>query len=123
MNWPITGVLAAIAIAVGIVLLVAYAVRRGLVDHDLPDTIATTEVPTSGAAPVAGPAQQSRAMGAAGAVILAVGLALGLVTAIGGWGGAAGSSGDGSGGCAQSWNGCPQATAPAIAQPSASSAP
>jgi hypothetical protein len=123
MNWPITGVLAAIAIAVGIILLVAYAVRRGLVQGDLPDAIATDEVPTSGPAPVAGTAQQSRALGAAGALILVVGLALGVVTALGGWGGTAGSSGDGSGGCAQSWNGCPQATAPATTQPSASSAP
>lgn len=116
MNWPATGVLAAIAIAVGIVLLVVYAVRRGLVENDLPDTFATPAVPTSGPARVRGTAQQSRAMGAAGALILVAGLALGLVTAIGGWGGAGGG-----GGCAQSWNGCPQVTAPA--QPSASTAP
>ncbi len=121
MNWPATGVLAAIAIAAGIILLVVYAVRRGLVDSDLPDTIATDAVPTSGPAPVARTAQQSRAMGAAGAVILVVGLALGVVTALGGWGGGAGGSAGGSGGCAQSWNGCPQSTAPA--QPSASTAP
>ncbi|MHB8959397.1 MAG: hypothetical protein ACYDAN_07200 [Candidatus Limnocylindrales bacterium] len=113
MNWPATGVLAAIAIAVGIVLLVVYAVRRGLVDNDLPDTFATPAVPTSGPARVRGTAQKSRATGAAGALILVIGLALGLVTAIGGWGGA--------GGCAQSWNGCAQSTAPA--QPSASTAP
>lgn len=116
MNWPATGVLAAIAIAVGLVLLVVYAVRRGLVDNDLPDTFAAPAVPTSGPAPVAGTPRQSRAMGAAGALILVVGLALGLVTAIGGWGGGAGG-----GGCAQSWNGCPQATAPG--QPPASAAP
>jgi hypothetical protein len=123
MNWPLTGVLAAIAIAVGIVLLVLYAVRRGLVDNDLPDTIATAGVPTSGPAPVAGTPQQSRVLGAAGAAILVVGLALGVVTALGGWGGGAGGSTNGTGGCAQSWNGCPQATAPASPQPSASAAP
>jgi hypothetical protein len=117
MNWPITGVLAAIAIVVGIVLLVVYAVRRGLVLNDLPDTIATAEVPTAGPSPVGRTAQQSRAMGAAGAGILLVGLGLGLVTALGGWGGATGSSAGGNGGCAQSWNGCPQATAPASAKP------
>lgn len=113
MNWPATGVLAAVAIAVGIVLLVVYAVRRGLVDNDLPDTFATPAVPTSGPARVRGTAQQLRAMGAAGAVILIAGLALGLATTIGGWAWA--------GGCAQSWNGCAQSTAPA--QPSASTAP
>jgi hypothetical protein len=120
MNWPLTGVLAAVAIVVGIVLLVAYAVRRGLVQGELPDTIATAAVPTSGPAPVAGTPQQSRTLGAAGAVILLVGLALGVVTAVGGWGGGAGGSAGGNG-CAQSWNGCPQATAPA--QPSGSTAP
>lgn len=113
MNWPISGVLAAIAIVVGIALLVLYAVRRGLVHNDLPDTIATAEVPTAGPSPTGGTARQSRAMGAAGAAILVVGLALGLVTALGSWGGSAA----GNGGCAQSWNGCPQATAPATAKP------
>jgi hypothetical protein len=109
--WPLSGVLAAVAIVVGIVLLVIYAVRRGLMNRDLPDTIETAEVPTAGPAPSAEPASQPRTLGALGAAILIVGLALGLVTAVGGWTG----SGTGSSGtdCAQSWNGCPQVTAPA----------
>jgi hypothetical protein len=107
--WPLSGVLAAILIVVGIVLLVAYAVRRGLVQHDLPDTIERMAVPTGGPAPAAEPASGARALGAVGAVVLVVGLALGVVTAVAGWA----DSSSGSGGCAQSWNGCPQQTAPA----------
>jgi len=112
MNWPLTGVLAAIAIAAGIVLLVVYAIRRGLVNRDLPDTIASDDVPTDGPAPAAEPPQQPRTLGAVGAGLLVVGLALGVVTALNGWGGASGTTG-GDAGCAQSWNGCPQVTAPA----------
>jgi hypothetical protein len=111
MNWPLTGILAAIAIAVGIVLLIVYATRRGFVNRDLPDTIASAEVPTGGPAPVAEPPQRPRTLGAVGAAILIVGLALGLVTAVTGWGGA--GSGTTGTDCAQSWNGCPQVTAPA----------
>ncbi len=107
--WPLSGVLAAILIVVGIVLLVVYAVRRGLVAHDLPDTIETAEVPTAGPAPAAEPPSRPRALGAVGAVVLVAGLALGVLTAVGGWGG----GGSGGGGCAQSWNGCPPQTAPA----------
>jgi hypothetical protein len=117
MNWPVSGVLAAILIAVGIVLLVVYAVRRGLVHGDLPDTIASTEVPTSGPAPTSEPAQAPRARGAAGALILVVGLGLGVVTALGGWG-TGGSAGNGGSDCAQSWNGCPAVTAPPASSPS-----
>ena len=107
--WPLTGVLAAILIVVGIVLLIAYAVRRGLVQHDLPDTIEQVAVPTGGPAPAVEPPSQPRALGAVGALVLVVGLALGVVTAVAGWA----DSGSGAGGCAQSWNGCPQQTAPA----------
>jgi hypothetical protein len=126
-GWPVTGILAAIAIIAGIVLLVAYAVRRGLVHDDLDGTIETTAVPTSGPAPVAGQPHQSRVLGVAGASILVVGLALGLVTAIGGWGattgGGVGDSSDQPNGCAQSWNGCPQATQGAPASVAPSTAP
>lgn len=108
MNWPLTGVLAAIAIVIGIVLLVWYAVRRGLVHGDLPDTITVVEVPVAAPPPAAEPAHTSRTVGMLGAAILVVGLALGVVTAVGGWGG--GATG---GGCAQSWNACPQTTPPA----------
>ena len=116
-GWPLTGILAAIAIVVGVALLVVYAMRRGLVDSDLPGTIESEQVPTSSSAPAGAPAHPSRALGGAGAVFLVVGLALGLLTAAGSWS----SEGDGTGGssgCAQSWNGCPPATAQATSAPS-----
>lgn len=117
--WPLSGVLAAILIVVGIVLLIAYAVRRGLVLGDLPDTIESAAVPTDGPAPAAEPPSKPRTLGALGAVILAAGLALGVFTAVTGWGGAVGADG----GCAQSWNGCTQQTAPAASGVPSSVAP
>ena len=117
MNWPLSGVLAAIAIVVGIVLLVLYAFRSGLVHQGLPDTVETDAVPTTGPSSDGEPAQQPRTLGLLGAGILVLGLVLGIVTAVGGWGGAPAGS-NGSGACAQLWNGCPQATAPATAAPS-----
>jgi hypothetical protein len=113
--WPLSGVLAAILIVVGIVLLVAYARRRGLMRAELPDTIATAEVPTDGPAPTAEPAHQPRTLGAVGALVLVAGLALGLFTAVSGWGGS--GTGTSATDCAQSWNGCPQVTAPATSRP------
>lgn len=113
MNWPVTGVLASFAIVIGIVLLVVYAVRRGLTHGDLPDTIASAAVPTAEPAAAGEPAPAPRALGALGAVFLVAGLALGIVTAMGNWGGGGGAAG----GCAQSWNGCPQVTAPAASSP------
>ncbi len=111
--WPLSGVLAAILIVVGIALLVAYAVRRGLVQGDLPDTVESAAVPVSGPEPARGPARGSRALGALGALVLIAGLAMGVYTAAsGGWGSGGDATGS-SGGCAQSWNGCPAATAPA----------
>jgi hypothetical protein len=109
-GWSLLGMGAAVAIVAGIVLLVTYALQRGLVHRELDGTepepaeppAATLSTPTSG-----------RTLGTAGAVLLAVGLALGLLSAIAGWGGATGT-GTGPGGppdaCAQSWSGCPQAT-------------
>lgn len=114
--WPLSGVLAAILIVVGIALLVLYAVRRGFMHGDLPDTIASDEVPTSGPAPSRESAQKPRTLGALGACLLVLGLVFGLFTAVSGWGGAGtGSSGTN---CAQSWDGCPQVTAPATTPPS-----
>lgn len=108
-GWSAIGIVAAIAIVAGIVLLVAYAVRRGLVNRDLDGTIATEGTSGSTIEPAADagprPAESSRLLGAAGATILAVGLVLGLASAILGWGGSGGAAG-----CAQSWNGCPQVT-------------
>jgi hypothetical protein len=114
--WPLSGVLAAILIAVGIVLLVIYAMRRGFVNRDLPDTIATAEVPTSGPAPSGESAQKPRTLGSLGALVLVAGLVLGLLTAFTGWSGT--GTGTSSKDCAQSWSGCPQVTAPATAGPS-----
>jgi hypothetical protein len=121
MNWPLSGVLAAILIVVGVALLIVYAVRRGLVHDDLPDTVESAAVPTAGPAPVAESAQAPRKLGAAGALILVVGLGLGVVTALGGWGGG-GTGGGGTSDCAQSWNGCPAVTAPPATSPSLPSA-
>ncbi len=122
VNWPLTGVLAAIAIAAGIVLLVAYAVGRGLVHHALPDTVESPGVPTETPAHAAEPRNGSRALGAVGALVLILGLALGVLTAATSWGGV-GTGGAGAD-CAQSWLGCPQATAPAASPgPPQSSAP
>ncbi len=111
--WPLSGVLAAILIVAGIVLLLAYAVRRGLVQGDLPDTVESAAVPVSDPQPAGGPARGSRVLGALGAVVLIAGLALGVYTAVGGGWGPGGDASSSSGGCAQSWNGCPAATAPA----------
>jgi hypothetical protein len=109
--WPLIGVLAAILIVAGIALLVVYGMRRGLVDRDLPDTIASDAVPTSGPAPATEPAPRPRMTGAIGALVLIVGLVLGLAAfAAGGMGTGTGTT---SKDCAQSWNGCPQVTAPA----------
>ena len=115
--WPLSGVLAAILIVVGVVLLVLYAVRRGFMQRDLPGTIAADEVPTSGPAPASEAAGKPRTLGALGAFLLVVGLVFGLFTAMSGWTG----TGTGTSGtdCAQSWNGCPQVTAPATTKPSA----
>ena len=112
-GWSVLGIAAAVLIVAGIVLLIAYAVERGLVHRELDGTIATD----AGSAPAAhapGSTGGARTIGLAGAVVLAVGLVLGLLTAVGGWAGAGfgGTSGPGigPGDCAQSWAGCPQVT-------------
>jgi hypothetical protein len=113
-GWSATGVLALIAIIAGVVLLVVYAARRGFVHDELDGTIESVAVPFSGPAPVVEAAARPRVIGVAGATLLVVGLALGLASAVLGWGGGSGSSvGDRSdqpGSCAGSWNGCPQVT-------------
>jgi hypothetical protein len=108
-GWSILGIASAVAIVIGIVLLVVYALQRGLVDRDLDGTDATDGDPN--ATPVARPSR-GRTLGATGAVILGVGLGLGLLAALGNWSGATTGAGPGGGpeDCAQSWSGCPQAT-------------
>jgi hypothetical protein len=113
-GWNALGVLALIAIIAGFVLLLAYAARRGFVDRELDGTIESAEVPFSGPAPRPEAASRPRALGVAGAGLLVFGLALGLATAVLGWGSGTGASAGTRSGqpgnCAQSWNGCPQAT-------------
>jgi hypothetical protein len=117
----VPGILAGIAIIAGVVLLVVYAARRGFVDRELDGTIESTAIPFSGPAPEAEPAARPRALGIAGATLLAVGVVLGVATAVfglgGGINGTVGDHSDGPGACAQSWNGCPQATQNAPASP------
>ena len=111
-GWSILGIAAAVAIIAGIVLLIAYAAQRGLVDHKLDGVVAAEFAP--GTRPLQRPPGHGRTLGMAGAAILGIGLVLGVLTAVTGWGGATDLSGSGPGGapvdCAQSWNGCPQAT-------------
>lgn len=108
-GWSILGIGAAVAIVAGIVLLVTYAIQRGLVHRELDgvDPEAAPDAAPASAAPA------SRTLGTAGAIVLVAGLALGLLSAVTGWGGT-GTTGAGPGtgpnDCAQSWSGCPQAT-------------
>lgn len=107
-GWSIVGIAAAVAIVAGIALLVAYAVQRGLVHRELDGTEPGDEGPET-PPPVREP--RDRTLGLAGAVVLAVGLGLGLLSAVSGWG--ATTTGNTPGdpdNCAQSWSGCPQAT-------------
>ena len=111
-GWSILGIAAAVAIIAGIVLLVAYAAQRGLVDRELDGVVAAETAP--GTLPLARQRGHGRTLGMAGAAILGIGLVLGLLTAITGWGETTDLSGSGPGGapvdCAQSWSGCPQST-------------
>lgn len=111
-GWSVLGIAAAVAIVAGIVLLIAYAVERGLVHRELDGTV--TADGTAGTLPDPHAHGSGRTLGVVGAVALAVGLALGLLSAVTGWGGAGFGGLMGPGArpvdCAQSWNGCPQAT-------------
>jgi len=111
-GWSILGITAGITIIAGIVLLIAYAAQRGLVDRELDGVVAVES--TEGAPVPARRGSHGRTLGMAGATLLGIGLVLGLLTAITGWGTATDLSGAGPGGapvdCAQSWSGCPQAT-------------
>ncbi len=110
-GWNAFGIVAALAIAAGSILLVAYAVRRGLVHRDLDGTIATAGAEGT-APPAAGsPAAPSRTLGLAGVTLLVAGIALALVGfATSPADPAATGPGKAPADCAQSWDGCPQAT-------------
>jgi hypothetical protein len=112
-GWSILGIVAAVAIVAGIVLLIAYAAQRGLVDRELDGVVASESM--AGTTPATHDRAAGRMLGVAGAVTLAIGLVLGLLTAVAGWGGTGDLNGSGPGvapaDCAQSWSGCPQTTA------------
>ena len=108
-----TGIAAAIAIVAGVVLLVAYAMRRGLVHRELDGTVNREASPDGVLEPgPSTPAHSSRGFGALGAALLAVGLVLALlsVAAVPQNSGGTLIPGASNSDCAQSWNGCPQAT-------------
>ena len=107
-----TGFAAAVAIVAGIVLLVAYAMRRGLVHRELDGTLNRESSPEGVMEPgPSRPAQSSRGFGAVGAALLALGLVLALISvATAPAGNGTAGPGAGTNDCAQSWNGCPQAT-------------
>jgi hypothetical protein len=125
-GWSPAGIVSLVAIAAGIVLLVVYAVRRGMFRRELdgtdeeaaaqaaddPTAVATATVAASAAPAVRRP-NAGRPLGILGAGLLVVGLALGIMVATGTWGGSgstppAGTSGQGD--CAADWDGCPKAT-------------
>lgn len=121
-GWTPAGMVAGIAIAAGIVLLVVYALQRGLVSRELDGTdeeaaaMAADDptLVTVPATPAPAPRRRaSRPLGAIGALLLIVGLGLGAMTALGAWG-TNGPNANGPGAapadCAQAWNGCPKAT-------------
>jgi hypothetical protein len=114
-GWSPIGIAALVAIAGGVVLLVAYAARRGIVDRELEGIESPADGPADPgpAGPVAPPMTRrpSRGLGVAGALLLVVGLALGVAAATGTWGGdVAGGPGLAPQECAQTWEGCPKAT-------------
>jgi hypothetical protein len=116
-GWSALGIAAAICIVAGIVLLVAFAAGRGLVHRELdalePDPGIDAPPAGVGSGPT-GNRDASRTLGIAGAALLVVGLVLGLASAVAGWDNGGSATGGGPGAapldCAQSWNGCPQAT-------------
>jgi hypothetical protein len=118
-GWSPAGIVSLVAIVAGVVLLVVYAVRRGMFTRELDGTdeeaaVQAADDPT--AARTRAPARRAKAgrpIGALGAVLLVLGLGLGLMVATGTWGGGgttppAGTSGQGD--CAAGWEGCPKAT-------------
>jgi hypothetical protein len=112
-GWSPAGIVALIAIVAGIVLLVAYAVQRGLVHRELEGIEAVADPGTEAAPTGATRPRRSRTLGMVGATLLVIGLGLGAVAALGTWGtGDATTGGPGlaPADCAQSWDGCPKAT-------------
>jgi hypothetical protein len=128
-GWSPAGIVSLVAIAAGIVLLVVYAVRRGMFIRELDGTdeeaaLGAADDPTAvrtpasatSAAPAAATARRANAgrpLGILGATLLVVGLALGIMVATGTWGGSGTTPPSGTSGqddCAAGWDGCPKAT-------------
>lgn len=112
-GWSPVGIASLVTLAAGVVLLVAYAVQRGLVHRSLEGIDAVPDAGVREPAPAARPARRERMLGAIGALLLLAGLAMGVVAAVGSW--SADQIEDTSGGlpaddCAQSWDGCPTTT-------------
>jgi hypothetical protein len=118
-GWTPAGIASAIAIVAGIVLLVVYAMRRGLVNRELDGTdeeaaAQAADDPTAKPAPSTSRRRSGgRSLGALGAVLLVGGLLLGVMVATGTWGAGgttppAGASGQDE--CAAGWSGCPKDT-------------
>ena len=111
-GWNAIGILAALAIVGGSILLVVYAVRRGLVNRDLDGTVAAEDPEATMPAATGTAASPSRTLGLAGVTLLVAGIVLGAV----GWltsspGQTADEPGNPPTDCAQAWNGCPESTA------------
>ncbi len=119
-GWSPAGIVSLIAIVAGIVLLVVYAVRRGMFGRELDGTdeeaaAQAADDPTAPRAPA--PARRVKAgrpLGILGAVLLVIGLALGIMVATGTWGSGGGTTPpagtSGQDDCAAGWEGCPKAT-------------
>ncbi len=109
-GWSPIGMGAALLIVVGVTLLVAFALMRGLPDVALDGAEAEPE-PAS-PRPARARNRSSQPVGIIGALLLVAGLALGILSAAGGWGTSQTMRGPGADplDCAQAWNGCPNAT-------------
>lgn len=110
-GWNGIGILAALAILAGGILLAVYAVRRGLVQRDLDGTIETEGAEGTLPASAGAAAAPSRRLGLAGVTLLAAGIVLGAVGVLTSPAGpTAAAPGNPPTDCAQAWAGCPQAT-------------
>ena len=111
-DWSITGIVAALGIVAGSILLVVYAVRRGLVNRDLDGTIEAEGPDGTMPAAAGAAAEPSRALGVAGVIVLLAGVGLGILGVVTGPGGSTSATAPltDPNDCAQTWSGCPQTT-------------
>jgi hypothetical protein len=113
------GILATLAIVAGSILLVVYAVRRGLVHRDLDGTIEEPGADGTMPAAAGAAAAPSRTLGLAGVTLLVAGIALGAIGVLTSTSGpTTAGPGNPPSDCAQGWNGCPQPTANPEVSPS-----